>query len=63
MIQNDTTAGSDSLKLQLMLKTIPGIRKGNDSSVSKKAKQNPAGAASEGTSTKVLMGARAAPNP
>lgn len=31
-----TTAGSDSVKLQLMLKTIPGTRKGNNSSVSKK---------------------------
>lgn len=73
----DTTrhnaAGSDSVKLQLMLKTIPGTRKGNDSSVSKKETNKTLPGqqqqqqlpevmrASEGTSTKVLMGANISP--
>lgn len=64
------TAGSDSVNLQLMLKTILGTRKGNNSSVSKKTNKTLPGQqqllpeamrASEGTSTKVLMGVSVSP--
>lgn len=58
------------MKLQLMLKTILGTRKGNNSSVSKKTNKTLPGQqqllreamrANKGTSTKVLMGGSISP--